>query len=336
MDDAHKRPPIGVAIVTYRPGPIVLECLESLMASQYGPMKIVICDNASPDNTVDALQVWLAENGFTSDIYNVTAEADTDSGPLGPITLLKSNRNLGFAGGVNVCLRTLAKDETINHFWVLNPDCTVPPSTPHLFADAIDANGEIGILGGRIVYKHSPTIIQSDGGRVNLWTGVCRNLNYGADVANVVPPSTDRIDFVVGASVVVSRRFVETVGYMEEGYFLFYEEVDWALQRGELPLHYSHDAVIYHEGGTATGSASFKRRASPVTNYFQYRNRMRFVARFKPWALPIAYAVSALKLVKLVTDGGDREELSSAFRGLHQMAPPKTVLSKLGPTADLG
>ena len=85
--------------------------------------------------------------------------------------------------------------------------------------------------------------------------------------------------------MVVSRDFLARVGPMREDYFLYYEEVDWALRRGDLPLAFAGDAIVYHHGGTSIGTGRLDERPSAFSNYFNYRNRMRFMRRFHPWRL---------------------------------------------------
>ena len=92
------------------------------------------------------------------------------------------------------------------------------------------------------------------------------------------------------------------------------------------------EAIIYHHGGTASGSGSISRRASAFANYFYYRNRMRFVGRFNWPALPSAYAYSLLKIAKLVLLGA-WDEAAGAMRGLHQLPPSATMSARLSPEA---
>ncbi|MEM7676763.1 MAG: glycosyltransferase family 2 protein, partial [Myxococcota bacterium] len=97
-----------------------------------------------------------------------------------------------------------------------------------------------------------------------------------------------------------SRKFIEQSGLLRDYYFLYYEEVDWAFRRGDLPLVICDDAVVYHEGGTSIGSGSITRRASAFANYFNYRSRIRFLWRFNRAALPGACAYAVAKAAQLM------------------------------------
>ena len=143
-------------------------------------------------------------------------------------------------------------------------------------------------------YAEPPHRIQIDGGTVNRWTGVTSNINLGAEAAQAPLPKGEDMDFVTGANLVASRRFYETVGPMREDYFLYYEEADWALRRGSLPIVFADGFVVYHHAGTSIGSPTLERLASPFSFFFKYRSRMMFVRRFHPIALPVAVAYACL------------------------------------------
>jgi hypothetical protein len=240
--------------------------------------------------------------------------------------------NRGFAAGVNRGLRSLQRDPRCGLFWILNPDCEVAPGAAAAFERCAAAAGDFALMGARIVYLEPPGLIQSDGGRVGRWTGLCRNVNQGADPAATGRPAAGELDFISGASVVASRRFVETAGPMPEDYFLYYEEVDWAARRGALPLVLCEGAVIHHHGGTAIGSGAVNRLPTPFALYFNYRNRMRYLRRMRPLALPVAYLASLARVAKLLALGA-RAEAESAFRGMHGRAPPRAVRARLSPEA---
>lgn len=320
---------IGVIIVTFRSSDVIEDCLASLIRSDYPDLKIVICDNASPDETVARIRSWAAERTIGFAEYPADGSDALQFTAFAQVTLLRSDRNLGFAGGVNIGLAALRAHSQVGLFWLLNPDCVVEPDTASAYARRAAA-GPFALMGGRTVYYETPNRIQSDGGRVNMWTGICRNVNQGLLPDQTVPPDERSIDFISGANLVISRTFMEQAGLMPENYFLYFEEVDWALRRGSLPLVLCPEAIVYHHGGTAIGSGSISRRASGFANYFNYRNRMRFLARFNAMALPVGYAYSMLKIGRLILRGA-WEEVAGALLGLHQLAPPKSVASRIAP-----
>jgi GT2 family glycosyltransferase len=322
---------IGAVIVGYQSGDVIGPCIRSLLASSGTAVRIVVCDNASSDDTIDVVRSVAAEADLP--VAEWPADKVGALGPedLGQITLIRSPVNLGFAGAVNLGLRVLLADPGVSLFWLLNPDGVATPGAAAAYLRAAE-EGPFGLMGGRTLYHDPPNHIQSDGGRVSAWTGMCGNVNLGRLPDEVTMPDASAIDYISGANLVASRAFVEQVGLMTEDYFLYYEEVDWAARRGDLPLRLCPDALVLHHVGTSIGSATTARRASAFANYFNFRNRMRFMRRFHPVRLPVAYAYSMAKIASLVVKGA-WSEAEGAFRGMHGLAPPDAVKDRIAPEA---
>lgn len=318
---------IGCVIVTYNSADVIADCLKSLHYSAYSSLYVVICDNASQDDTCAVVRANAPADFVEASQGSLVARQDL---PLARLTLIRSTHNLGFAGGVNLGLRLLMSNQDVQLFWILNPDCMVSPDTAKIYANRAAEAGDFALMGCRTVFTEPGDRIQGDGGRVNRWTGVCESVNRGALAQNESLPAAHSLDYITGANMVASRKFLERVGQMPEEYFLYYEEVDWAFRRGNLPLVLASGTIVYHHGGTAIGSGRLNRRPSSFANYFNYRNRMRFLARFRPVALPSAYLMSLARVMRLVLLGA-WDEAAGAARGLHGLAPPAAVRARVAP-----
>ncbi len=324
--------PISVIVVTYCSEDIIEACLDSLLASSGASLRVAVCDNASPDESAALVVQWAKRRGVSFSETEAGARAPVD-GDLPWLTLLRVPSNLGFAGGVNVGLTWFLSRPEIGLFWVLNPDSVVEPGTAAAYVRHAEEAGPFALMGGRTQYLEPPGYVQSDGGRIRRWTGgVCYNVNQGLLPAEATPPAAESLDFLSGANVVASRAFIQAAGLLQEDYFLYYEEVDWAFRRGALPLVTCPEAVVHHHGGTTIGSGSITRLGSAFANYFNFRNRMRFVARFAWPMLPAAYVYSMLQIFKLLLAGGGRPA-AGAVRGLHQLPPPREVADRIAPDA---
>ena len=128
--------------------------------------------------------------------------------------------------------------------------------------------------------------------------------------------------------MVASRFFIEKAGLMEEDYFLYYEEVDWAFCRKDLPILLAPDALVYHHGGTSIGTGSVVRLASPFANYFNFRNRIRFARRHLQWRLPIVYLGALAIGVQLFLKGGTSEAWALVC-GVFNLRPPRDVSKRI-------
>ena len=337
-------PRLGVVVVTFNASDVILDCLESLLAATDVALDIVVVDNASLDGTVHHLKDWAA--GTTP----YTAPDDTpfalmpcakpvalraaDGGDAQAtdhsVTLIETGVNGGFAGGVNHGLKELATRAYLDRFWVLNPDSAVPPETPSAFA-TYDP-GPFALMGGRVLYYDTPDMIQIDGGTLNTRTGVTGNLGLGQSTQTTPESDPAEMEFITGASLIASRAFYESAGPMPEQYFLYYEEVDWARQRGDLPLAYCPNTIVYHRAGTAIGSATLARPASPFSQYFKHRARLRFIRSLFPASVPIALAYSCAKAAQIALKGY-RAEAWALLRGSLNMPPPRKVRDLLSDEA---
>ena len=192
-------------------------------------------------------------------------------------------------------------------------------------------------MGGRVIYYDRPDQVQIDGGLINTRTGVTGNIALGQSHAATPPPAPTALAFITGASMVVSRAYYEAVGPMVEDYFLYYEEVDWALRRlttrgNDLPLAYCAGGLVYHRAGTAIGSPTLGRPASSFSLYFKHRARIRFMRRFYPRNLPFALGYSLLKAGQLALKGYGAEA-ATILRASFGLSPPTAVRAKLSSEA---
>lgn len=313
---------IAAIIVAYDSADVIEACLASVIHQDGGAPQIVVVDNASPDNSAHLVRQFAEQRGLS------LAE-----GPPGQVrqdaavTIIRAAANQGFAAGVNLGLNHAMARPELDLFWLLNPDCSASAGAAYAFCARAARTKRLGLMGGRVVY-HGTDIVQSDGGHLRPWTAVAENLNQGHNARVPFEPRKS-LDFASGANLVATRRFVEQVGPMPERYFLYYEEIDWALRRGSLDLVMVPDATVFHHGGTAAGSGTHGRAPSAFANYFNYRNRLRLAARHVPHALPGAYLYSMAKIAQMAWDG-QRRAAWGALRGLHQLPPDQAMRARLG------
>jgi GT2 family glycosyltransferase len=92
---------------------------------------------------------------------------------------------------------------------------------------------------------------------------------------------------------------VETVGYMEESYFLYFEEMDWSVRnRGRFVIAFAHGAIIYHKEGGSIGSSGKKGQRSETAEYYLLRSRLKFYRRNFPLLWPLQYPLGLWQVTK--------------------------------------
>ncbi len=313
-------PRLGVVLVNWNGWADTLECLESLLRSPE-PLRIVVVDNASADGSPAQILAWAAgtlaaaarsqEMARFSDppvakpvaIARLSAAEAAASNPgEARLTLIDGGGNLGFAGGNNAGLRHLLRDPAIDYFWLLNNDTVADAAAPTALLTRLDATHNPGMCGTVVRYYHRPDIVQALGGsRFNRFTGNSRGIGEGQAAtapydAALVARQTD---FVLGASLAVSRAFLQTVGLMEERYFLYFEEIDWATRAaGRFATSFAHGAVVYHKEGGSIGSSGVAGGRSTTSEYWLMRSRLAFVERFYPRLLTLHRLLAAAQIAR--------------------------------------
>lgn len=284
-----------IAIVAYRNADDVVDCLRHLRASQHQDFVVHICENGGAA-AYDALLAALADTLVGLDAP-VEGAPRTDrvvrwrAGQLGEggprVRLFHSRDNGGYAGGVNLCIEEIPLDLDWDAVWVLNPDTQPAPGALKALVEHA-AGGAYGIVGSRLVLK-ATNRIQLYGGRWRPW--LARGFNIGlhapADIQPDVAAIEGEMSYVNGASMYVTRDFIETVGLMDERYFLYNEEVDWCFRRGAFALGYAHGSVVYHAHGSTIGSNVNRRQRSRLSVYLDERNKLLFTQRFFPGRYPL-------------------------------------------------
>lgn len=261
---------VAVILVNWNGWRDTARCLQALGELDYADFFTVVVDNASSDGSAEELR-----SRFPG------------------VTLLQSERNLGFAGGNNLGIRH-ALEEGFDYCWLLNNDTVPEPGALAALVARMEEDPGVGICGSRLVYEERRNTLQAlGGGTYHPWLGVTRSLGEGEDAGLKVDRAAveQQLDYVAGASMLVSRDFLETVGMMREDYFLYYEEMDWAERaRGRYRLGFAPDSVVYHrEGASIGGGSADPAGRSRLADYFQVRNRLRFTRRHHPAKLPAVY-----------------------------------------------
>ena len=193
------------------------------------------------------------------------AEAATATPDDAAVTVIDAGANLGFAGGNNVGLAFLLRAAAIDHVWLLNNDTVVEPDAAQALLARMDATYNVGMCGTVVRYYFDPGTLQAlNGHRFSVWAGTSRGIEQGKPARTPFDPAriARETDFVLGASLAVSRRFVDAIGPMHEAYFLYYEELDWAYRNaGRFAVAFAHGAVIYHKEGGSIGSSAARGEA---------------------------------------------------------------------------
>ena len=285
-----------VVLVNWSGWADTVACLESVLESDHPRFQVIVCDNASPDGSLEKLRAWAEGRGLP---HAVLDRARAEAGGWREeerVVLVATGANLGFAGGNNVALRGALARADFEHAWLLNNDTRVAPDALRQLVRRMAEDGAIGMCGSTLLDYDEPHAVQAYGGAAySPWLAMPRRLR---------PPHPGgreeverRMAYVVGASMLVSREFLQAVGLMCEEYFLFFEELDWAWRaRGRFRLAWAPESLVYHREGSATGLGSG--RYNPDAERRLHWSQLRVTLRHRPAFLPFVVLRHLLVLVK--------------------------------------
>jgi hypothetical protein len=241
---------------------------------------VVVVDNGSADNSVEK-----------------TRAAYPD------VKLIEAGENLGFAAGNNLGIRR-ALEFGAAYIWLLNNDAQPRPDALEQLLRVAESDARIGAVGSVLCYADQPHIVQSwGGGKVNLLTG------YNSVACS--PRANEWFDYMCAGSLLVRREAVLDVGLLDEGCFLYWEDVDFGfrLRRAGWKLAVAREAIVPHrQNASTTGRPQVRDR------YFT-ASGLRFLSRWSPApTLVKTLFVAARMLSRLIR--GDVRRSAGVIQGV--------------------
>jgi GT2 family glycosyltransferase len=221
-------------------------CVVSLLQSSYEPLRILVCDNGSTDDTSAAVRML-----FPS------------------VEVLELGRNLGFAAGMNAGIRH-ALAAGAEQVLLLNNDTFVD----QLMVERLVARtaGDVGLVAPLIFYASQPNLIWSGGGLCSPWTLEQTHILRGSCDRADWPVVIER-DFVPGCAMLLSRVVLELVGLFDERFFMYYDDSDLCLRirRAGFRVLLVPGARMWHKVATSSGGAD-----SAAERYYMARSSGQF------------------------------------------------------------
>lgn len=259
-----------IVIVNYRTAELTVDCLRalSIQVIDLVNVRLVVVDNASGDGSVEKLNIAIEREGWSS-----WAE------------VMPLDRNGGFAFGNNASIRmAMAATELVDYVMLLNPDTVIRPGAVKSLVDFMDAHPRVGIAGSLLENASggvecsahtfpSPMSGLNEGARLGVLSRLLHRYVVTFPPRAVAHPC----DWVSGASMIIRRQVFEDIGLLDEGYFLYFEEVDFCfrVRQAGWQCWYVPDSRVMHLEGASTGiGITAKRRAK-----YWFDSRRRFFVK---------------------------------------------------------
>jgi GT2 family glycosyltransferase len=283
--DGAAGPEVAIVICNHNTAPELGACLRSLAAGGLADTRA---------------EVWVADNASTDGSAALVAKE------FPWVRLLRAPGNLGFAAGNNLALRAAGfggpAASGARHALLLNPDTIVPPGAIRAMLDLLEAEPDIGALG--------PKLLLADG-RLDVacrrsfptpevsfyrFSGLARlfpkSRRFGRyNLTYLDPDQPADVDSVVGACMLVRGAALADVGLLDERFWMYGEDLDWALRLRKAGWRVVYrPAVVVHHLKRAASSGSARAR-------FEFQRAMwlffeKHYARTTAWPMRLAVAVA--------------------------------------------
>jgi len=284
-------PPVTIIIVAWNQLAKTLDCLETVTALDYPDFRVLLIDNGS--------EPPLAEP--------VTAR-------FSDVATLRLPGNLGFAGGYNAGLRQgLAGDG--RYFLLLNNDTLLEPDVLAKLVAEIERAAGIGLVTAKIYYAADRQRIWTVGANLNVFLDLKEGGGGQIDTGQWDSPRD--IDFAPFCALLIRREVLEEVGLLDEGFFLYYEDMDYCRRAKAAGWHVRlcPSAHVYHDVSASSGG-----RDSPMERYWMAQSSGRYFRKHGRGLrllliIPFRLA-SAIKMTARLLVQGKHEALRAYWSGL--------------------
>jgi hypothetical protein len=252
---------VTVSIVNWNTKDELRECLRSVLAQRGVETEVIVVDNSSSDGSAQMVQDEFADTAI----------------------LIANTSNIGFGAGHNQAMRIARGD----YVFLLNPDGRlIEPDALRRMIDYLQANPGAGVLGPRILNpdgslqfsaRRFPTMLAA-AFRHTFWGKLFPNNRFVRRymMTDWAHDRITEVDWVSGAAVMLRRQMLDEIGLMDEGYFMYCEDVDLCKRAGIAgwKVVYYPEVTVSHRIGAASDQ-------NPVEMIRQHhRSMLRYYLKF--------------------------------------------------------
>lgn len=257
---------VGIVILNYKLKKETERAIGSVFRSDYKNISVILVDNDSKDSVEDLIKVY-------PKIY-----------------FIQAGQNLGFSGGNNLGIKK-ALSMDCKFVFLLNPDAWVEKKAISSLV-SVFKNDNVGIAGPKVYFADGKTILYAGGifDKKNVLGS-----HRGVDTVDRNQfNNLEETDYVSGGAMMVKDQVFETIGLLDESYFLYYEDLDFCFRavKAGFKIMYVPKSIAYHESGKSTGIGS------PLQDYYITRNRMFFAKKHLSRRTQFALFREAIRNIK--------------------------------------
>lgn len=253
---------LSIIIVNYNTEKLLQDCLKSIKKYTKGiDYEVIVVDNASEKSCLQAVAKLVKRYPKAS--------------------LIKSQRNLGYAGGNNLGLRKAKGDYAL----ILNTDTILKENAFKKLLDFARENPRVGVVGPKLLNEDGSD--QPSASPIFTLFNVFLWLFFGDRALYQSPNCAKQVGFVMGSAFLVKREAWEKAGLLDENFFMYVEEQEWCyrIKKAGWQIWFYPGAKIYHlVRGSSAGSLPADWRGKSRVIVWIFEGLVYFYAKhFAPW-----------------------------------------------------
>ena len=242
--------PVVAVVLNWNKAQDTAHCVEALRRQDHAPLRVIVVDNGSEPGSLGPIEALSP-----------------------PVALIRNERNLGFAGGVNVGIAQALSDGAA-FIWLVNNDAIPEPDALPLCLAAM-GDARVGLV--------SPMILNGDAGDQTefcggLWDGKVFRTTDNPDVYRNWAEATPERIWLVGTALLIRRAVAEAIGGFDEALFAYWEDNDYSVRAIAAGFRcvVAPAARVRHWSGTPVSTPGLK----PVHyHYYMARNEILFIRK---------------------------------------------------------
>jgi hypothetical protein len=212
-------PEVSIIILNYNAGELLINCVESILKSNFKNFEIIVVDNDSKDKSH-----LLCKEKFEQ------------------IKLIKNSKNFGFCEGNNIGVRNANGEFII----IINPDTTVTPNWINEFLNVQKENGD-GIYQPKIISLEDKKTILSTGNMIHLF-----GFGFARDKGNIETKnakSVEKITYSSGTCIFTTKKIFQKIGMFDSFLFLYHDDLDlsWRAAMQKINSFYIPTITVFHK-----------------------------------------------------------------------------------------
>lgn len=227
------------------------ECLETILASNYSNLEIILVDNGSEDNTPERVRKNFPD-----------------------VTVIENGRNIGVPAGYNVGFSQALKTNT-EYILMLNNDVALHPDMVSELIDVAESQPETGIVMPKVLYYGKDDEVWSSGGKYRAFPPAILMTDKNTEAADTMR----MIEYAPSCGLLIHRRAFERAGLFDPGFLFLFDDWDFSerVRTHGLKIWYTPNAYMWHKVSRSTkGPTSplfWRTTASSTVRYYRRHGR---------------------------------------------------------------